>query len=77
MRRILPEWSFIGVEDDNIGSITALEKADYIFIYTSALKHKQYYKAMNIIKSHGKMLFYLGSTNTDECLRQFREDLCR
>ena len=77
MRRILPEWSFIGVEDDNIGSITALEKADYIFIYTSALKHKQYYKAMNIIKSHGKMLFYLGSTNTDECLRQFRKDLCR
>ena len=76
MRRLLPSWSFIGVEDDNIGSITALEKADYIFIYTSALKHKQYYKAMDIIKSRGKMLFYLCSTNTDECLRQFRKDLC-
>lgn len=77
MRRLLPSWSFIGVEDDNIGSITALEKANYIFIYTSALKHKQYYKAMDIIKSRGKMLFYLSSTNTDECLRQFRKDLCR
>lgn len=76
MRRLLPAWSFISVEDDNIGSYNALERADFIYIYTSALKHSQYYKAMGIIKNKEKMLFYLGSTNTDECLQQFRRELC-
>ena len=76
MRRLLPAWSFISVEDDSIGSYNALERADFIYIYTSALKHSQYYKAMGIIKNKEKMLFYLGSTNTDECLQQFRRELC-
>ncbi len=77
MRRILPSWSFVSVEDVGIGDYNALERADYIYIYTGALMHKQYYRAMKLIRKSEKMLFYLGSTNVDECLHQFRKDLCR
>ena len=77
MRRFLPSWSFIAVDDDSIGGYNALERASYIYIYTSALKHSQYYRAMNLVKSTGKMLFYLNGTNVDENLRQFQRDLCR
>ena len=76
MKRILPSWSFISVED-SMGSLLALESADFIYIYTSALKHSQYYKAMNIVQSGGKMLYYLGSSNTEECLRQFEREVGR
>lgn len=40
MRRILPSWSFVSVEDVGIGDYKALERADYIYIYTGALMHK-------------------------------------
>lgn len=75
MKRILPEWSYIAVDDMGIGSFHALERADFIYIYTSALKHAQYYRAMNLVKRQGKMLYYLGSGNIDECLRQFAKEL--
>ena len=77
MKRMLPGWSFIGVDDNSIGAVGALERADYIYIYTDALKHAQYYRAMNIVKSKGKVLYYLGSINIDECLRQFGSELNR
>ena len=77
MKKLLPAWSFIGVDDNSIGAYHAMERADYIYIYTSALKHAQYYRAMNLIKSTGKVLFYLGSTNVDENLVRFKNDLCR
>ena len=77
MKRILPAWSFIGADDVSIGGFNALEREDFIYIYTSALKHQQYYRAMNLIRSTGKMLFYLGSNNIDECLKQFSRELCR
>ena len=50
-------------------------KYKIVYIYTSALKHKQYYKAMNMIRKGEKMLFFLKSSNTDESLRQFSRDL--
>ena len=53
------------------------ESTTLIYIYTGALMHKQYYRAMKLIRKSEKMLFYLGSTNVDECLHQFRKDLCR
>ena len=74
MKRLLPSWSFISV-DEGMGSLLAIESADIVYIYTSALKHKQYYKAMNMIRKGEKMLFFLKSSNTDECLRQFSRDL--
>ena len=77
MKRILPGWNFIGVDDNSIGAVGALERADYIYVYTDALKHAQYYRAMNIVKSKGKVLYYLGSSNIDECLRQFGSELNR
>ena len=72
MKRMLPSWSFISVDDNRIGAAGAMERADYIYVYTDALKHAQYYRAMNIVKSKGKVLYYLGSSNVDECLRQFK-----
>lgn len=77
MRKLYPKWKFVGVEDDSQGAMGTLEGADFIYIYTSALTHKQYYKAMDIIKRKGKMLFYLGSTNTNENVSRFYRDLCR
>ena len=77
MKRLLPSWSFISVDDNSIGAVGALERADYIYVYTDALKHAQYYRAMSIVKSRGKVLYYLGSSNLDECLRQFDEELKR
>ena len=77
MKRMLPGWSFIGVDDNSIGAVGALERADYIYVYTDALKHAQYYRAMNIVKSKGKVLYYLGTSNIDECLRQFGTELNR
>ena len=77
MKRLLPSWSFVSVEDNSIGGFHALERADIIYIYSSALKHSQYYRAMSLIRSSGKMLFYLKSTNTDESLQQFYRELCR
>lgn len=65
------------MEDNSIGGYHALERADIVYIYTSALKHSQYYRAMNLIRSSGKMLFYLKSTNTDENLQQFYRELSR
>ncbi len=75
MKRLYPKWKFISVEDDSIGAYNALESADFIYIYTSALKHKQYYRAMNMIKAKSKMLFFLGSTNTAENVIRFYTDL--
>lgn len=77
MKKMFPNWKIIGVEDTSIGAYNALESADFIYIYTNALKHEQYYKAMNMIKRKGKMLFYLGSTNTEENIVRFYRDLCR
>ena len=77
MKRLYPNWKFISVEDDSLGGYNMLESADYIYIYTSALKHKQYYRAMNLIRSKGKQLFYLGSTNTAENVMRFYRDLCK
>ena len=77
MRKLYPKWKFVSVEDDSQGAMGALESADFIYIYTSALQHKQYYKAMDIIRRKGKMLFYLGSTNTNENVMRFHRDLCR
>ena len=77
MHRLLPGWSFIAVDDNSIGAVNALESADYIYIYTNALKHDQYYRAMNIIRSGNKMLYYLGSTNVEENIKKFYNDLCR
>ena len=77
MKRMLPGWSFIGADDNSIGAVGALERADYIYAYTDALKHAQYYRAMSIVKSKGKVLYYLGSSNIDECLRQFGIELNR
>ena len=57
------------------GSLRALESADYIYIYTNALKHSQYYRAMNLVKDTGKMIFYLHSSNSNENLRRFYRDL--
>ena len=58
-------------------SLTAIERANYVYMYTDAMKHSQYYRAMNIVRRDGKMLYYLGSGNVDECLKQFKRDLCR
>ena len=77
MKRLLPAWSFVSVDDGNRGSLLALERADYIYIYTDALKHSQYYRAMSIVKNKNKMLYYLGSSNVDECLRQFEKEMRR
>ena len=77
MKRLLPAWSFVSVHDGNRGSLLALERADYVYIYTDALKHSQYYRAMSIVKNKNKMLYYLGSSNVDECLRQFERELGR
>ena len=77
MKRMLPGWNYIGVDDNSIGAVGALERADYIYVYTDALKHAQYYRAMNIVKSKGKVLYYLGTSNIDECLRQFGTELNR
>lgn len=77
MKRILPSWNYIGADDNSLGAVGALERADYIYIYTSALQHAQYYRAMNIVRSRGKMLYYLGSSNVDECLKQFAAELNR
>ena len=60
MKRLFPGWTFISVDDDSIGSFNALAGADYIYVYTNALQHKQYYRAMNLIRREGKALFYLG-----------------
>ena len=64
----------ISVPKKNI-SLKVGAKYKIVYIYTSALKHKQYYKAMNMIRKGEKMLFFLKSSNTDECLRQFSRDL--
>ena len=77
MKRLLPSWNYISVDDNSLGAVGALERADYIYVYTDALKHAQYYRAMNIVKSKGKVLYYLGSSNIDECLRQFGVELSR
>ena len=77
MKRFLPSWSFVSIDDGNRGGLTAIERANYVYMYTDAMKHSQYYRAMNIIRRDGKMLFYLGSGNVDECLKQFERDLCR
>lgn len=77
MKRMLPEWNFIGADDNSIGSLGALERADYIYVYTDALKHAQYYRAMNVVKNKEKVLYYLGTSNIDECLRQFETELNR
>ena len=77
MRKLYPKWKFVSVEDDSQGAMGALESADFIYVYTSALQHKQYYKAMDIVRRKGKMLFYLGSTNTNENVIRFHRDLCR
>ena len=77
MKKLLPTWLFISVDDAGTGGFLALERADFIYIYTSALKHSHYYRTMNIIKSQGKMLYYLGSTNVNENLKQFEKELCR
>ena len=77
MKKLYPKWKFVSVEDDSQGAMNSLESADFIYIYTSALQHKQYYQAMNLIKRKGKMLFYLGSTNTNENIARFYRDLCR
>ena len=77
MRRLFPKWKFISVEDDSIGGYNALEGASYIYIYTSAIKHSVYYRAMNLIRKSGKTLFFLGSTNTEENIVRFCRDLCR
>ena len=55
----------------------ALGRVDYIYIYTDALKHAQYYRAMNIVKSKGKVLYYPGNSNGDECLKQSVGELNR
>ena len=77
MKKLYPKWLFISVEDGSQGAMNSLESADFIYIYTSALKHDQYYRAMDMIKRKGKMLLYLGSTNTNENVSRFYRDLCR
>ena len=77
MHRLFPGWSFIAVDDNSIGAVNAMESADYIYIYTNALKHDQYYRAMNIIRAGNKMLYYLGSTNMEENIKKFYKDLCQ
>lgn len=77
MRKLYPKWKFVSVEDDSQGAMLSLESADFIYIYTSALKHAQYYRAMDMIRRKGKMLFYLGSTNTNENVSRFYRDLVR
>ena len=37
-------------------------------------KIREYYRAMSLIKSAGKVLFYQGSTNVDENLVRFKND---
>lgn len=76
MKTLLPSWSFISVADNSIGADNAMERADFIYIYTNALQHQQYYRAMEIIRRYGKMLYYLGSTNVEENIRKFYRDLC-
>ena len=77
MKRLFPKWKFISVDDDSTGGFNALESASYIYMYTSAMKHKQYYRAMNMIRKENKMLFYLSGTNTAENVMRFHRDLCR
>ena len=77
MKRIFPSWTFIPVSDVSIGGYNALERADFIYMYTDALKHSQYYRTMNMIRSRNKMLFYLGSTNMNENIVRFYNDLCK
>ena len=77
MKRLYPNWKFVSVEDGSQGAMNSLESADFIYIYTSALKHDQYYRAMDMIKRKGKMLFFLGSTNTNENINRFYRDLCK
>ena len=63
MKRLLSTWNYVSINDGNRGSLLALERADYVYIYTDALKHSQYYKAMDIVRKGGKVLYYLGSGN--------------
>ena len=77
MKRLLPSWSYVSVDDTSIGGFNALERADYIYVYTSALKHKQYYRCVSMAKNTGKMLFYLNGSNVDVNLAKFQKDLCR
>lgn len=76
MKRMFPKWIFISV-DDSVGGVNALEGADYVYIYSNALQHKQYYKAMNLIRKQNKVLFYLNGTNTAENVVKMYEDLCK
>ena len=77
MKKILPSWSFVSVnEGAGSGGLLALERADYIYIYTSVLKHEEYRRAMHIVNSQRKTQFYLDTTNIDENLRRFLKDLC-
>ena len=76
MKRMFPKWVFISA-DDSVGGVNALEGADYVYIYSNALQHKQYYKAMNLIRKQNKVLFYLNGTNTSENIVKMYGDLCK
>ncbi|MBO5550414.1 MAG: hypothetical protein J5966_00510, partial [Lachnospiraceae bacterium] len=76
MRQMFPEWSFITVGDNSLGAVNAIERADWIYVYTGMLKHEQYYRVADIAAKNGKALAYLGGTNVEENLRRFYADLC-
>ena len=75
MKSLLPLWSFSVAGDKSVG-INAVERSDYIYFFTDALSHDQYRQAMKIINKENKPFSYIGTTNIDECLKQFYEDLC-
>lgn len=69
----------IGVTTTNMTNNYTFTSRQSIFQnYTGdALQHKQYYKAMNLIRKQNKVLFYLNGTNTAENVVKMYEDLCK
>ncbi len=76
MKEILPGWEFIPV-DSPVAADSLIEKADFLYIYTDALKHEQYYRAINIANKCHKMLYYLSTTNIEENIKRFYHDLVK
>jgi hypothetical protein len=74
MRRILPEWTYIGASD-SISVDSAVTSVEKIYFYTDIMSHKMYYKFMKAAQDNKRPFGYLHGTNISGIVNALYEEL--
>lgn len=77
LKKDFSNWSFVNYKSSTSISDSILDNMDYIFFYTGFLKHKVYYRFINLLRNRKLDFGYINSTNIELTIVNVYEEIYR